>query len=321
MTDLPIDSPFTQWEELWIKASDAEADSRFFDHNGTHAKYPGWRAIAAAILTTTGKVHSWRQTWKEDKDIEPLPLWPSTLEPIDRVYGGFFGLTGIVAPPGVGKTMLALSSALQAAATGRWNVIYFGAEVDDDEIVTRRNREYLRYPEAIVGNDFFQFRHVGLGQSLQEMVYDLLEIDYTLPVLVVWDSINTITKMMGGDYLNRLSQLLMWAAFARKLSRGSLSFLIVSETNQKGRSKGESLEFWSDLCLNLSGKPDETAVDFKIDKIRRGEWIPIPTMTRHWQSNRFYTTEQLQQLESGRLRGQLPTLPEVTPDDENIDLF
>lgn len=316
-----MSSDFTPFQELWIKASDSEADSRFWDHDGTHARYPGYRAICAATLATTGKVRSWDQVWKTDEQIAKLPLWPSTLEPIDRVYGGFFGLTGLVATRGIGKTMLALSSALQAAATGRWNVIYFGAEVDDDEIITRRNREYLRYPEAIAGNDFFQFKHVGLGQTLEDMLFDMLGIDRELPVLIVWDSINSIVKMMGGDYLNRLNHLLMWAAFTRKISRGALSFLIVSETNKNGKSKGEGLEFASDICLNMAGEPNETMVDFRIDKVRRCEWMPMGEFTRHWQTNRFYTQEQLQQLESSRIRGQLPTLPEVVHDDENIDLF
>lgn len=326
MTADPTISPWTRWEELWLKASAAEVDPMFFDEEGPWGDYAGYRAICAAVLTTTGKVESWKQQW-HDPEADPtfhdrLPRWPSTLEPIDRVYSGFFGLTALVAQPGTGKTMLALSSALQAAATGNWNVKFFGAEVDDDEINERYTRELTQHPNAIAGADFFEFRHVGLGQTLEDMVFDLLEIDYTLPVLVVWDSINSIVKLMGGDYLTRLNQLCRWAAFARKLSRGALSFLVVSETNKNGRSKGEALEYASDLCLYMTGKPDETAVDFHIEKARREQWISIPPMTRYWNLGRFYHEQQMQQIiADGRREKNARLLPKGDTDGEDLDLF
>lgn len=317
-----------RWDELLYKAADGQWDSRFFDQNGPHAGAPGFRALCAAILTTTKKVESWEQVWRPEDDdplfIDRLPRWPATLEPIDRVYAGFFGLTSLVSQPGIGKTMLGLASALQAAGTQRWNVKYFGAEVDDDEIQERRAREFKRHPSARNGVDYFEFRHVGLGQSMRDMVFDLLRIDPSLPILVVWDSINTIAKMMGGPYLDRLNELCMWAAFARKLSRGAISFLIISETNKNGRSKGESLEFWSDLCLYMKGKPDETAVNFHIEKVRRGQWTNIEMMTRYWPMNRFYTQSELMQLQSSRVRGQIPAGPVESPyvdDGDELDLF
>jgi len=252
------------WEPMLWMAAAAHNDRAFFDVDGPHAAAPGHRGLVAAILAAQERSGSWTQQWREGVDVDTLPRWPSTLEVVDRTYGGFFGLTALVSEPGCGKTMLALSSALQAAATGKWNVKFFGAEVDDDEIISRRNRELRVHEGAVDGVDFFEFIHVGRGQSVQDLVLDMAEIDPALPILVVQDSINTMATLAGGRYLDVLNELCLWAAFARKLSRGAISFLIVSETNKRGKSKGEKLEFWSDLCINMSGKPDETAVDFRI---------------------------------------------------------
>jgi len=322
MTDRAV-----QWDELLQQAENADWDSTFFDEDGPLQKWPGRRALMAATLSGRERTHSWRQSFPAEMSGRPpderdaLPRWPSTIEVIDRTYGGFFGMTALISEPGIGKSMLAISSALQAAATGRWNVKFFGSEVDDDEIVERRNREMRVHPEAIAGADFFEFIHVGKGQSVQDLVIDMCEIDPELPVLVVVDSINTTATLCGGDYLRTLNDLCMWLAFSRKLSRGAFSALVISETNKRGNSKGEKLEFWSDLALNMKGKQDETDVDFRISKIRRGRWVPLPKLTRHWPSGRFYSFEQLQAIHSRRMQPPKPIGVPIDDERENIDLF
>ena len=54
----------------------------------------------------------------------PIPpvCWPSTITDIDKLCGGFYGLTTLAAEEGTGKTMIALGSAIEAAASGKWQV-------------------------------------------------------------------------------------------------------------------------------------------------------------------------------------------------------
>lgn len=321
---MSVGSVTDELQTLLVDALGSEADPEFFSSKGRYGIYPGHRALCAAVLAAQPRVNSWTQEWTDhQKDFDSLPRWPSNIEAIDQVYGGFFGMTALISEPGLGKTTVALTSALQAAATRKWNVIFFGAEVDDDEIQNRRAREMRTHPEALEGVDNFRFVHVGKGQGVEDFIGEMMTIDIELPILAVFDSINTIVQMHGGDYLRKLSEFCIWAAFARKISRGAFSALIVSETNKNGRSKGEQLEFWSDLAISMKGRPEETVVDFNIEKNRREQWIMLGTLTRHWKTSRFYTQEQLQRLSSGR---HLRAVNEPQPmgrDDagDDIDLF
>ncbi len=304
------------YADLYAKARPAEWDDRFFDADGEMGWCPGQRGWVAAIMAAKKRTPNWSQRWRENiTDYDTLPRWPSTLSGIDQRYGGFFGLTSLVAQPGCGKTMLGLSSALQAAATQKWNVKFFAAEVDDDEIMERRDREMRVHTGAIEGADFFELIHVGKGQHLEDFCIDLAEHDPTLPILVCIDSINTMATLTGRDYLKTISEIALWASFARKLSRGAISFLIISETNAKGNSKGEKLEYWSDLCITMKGQKGETGIDFDISKIRRGQHSVLGMLHRDWKTNRFYTREEMEWFDSRQRRARL----RIVGDDDDLD--
>jgi predicted ATP-dependent serine protease len=269
----------------------------------THSPYgPGDRAWAACTLASKDLLPSTVQIFDENEPVvDTLPRFPSTLEPIDAAYGGFFGVTSLISEPGIGKTMLAWSVALTAAATQRWNVVYFGGELDEGEMIERRAREMTVHPGAIDGADYLRMVQVGLGQTTFDFCVELAGLDPDLPILVVMDSINTIATLAQRDYLRTLERYALWAMMARRLSQGAASFLLVSETNKRGRSKGEKLEFWSDLAINMSGKKDEAAVDFTISKVRRGKWRHLGMFHRDWSTNRFYSEEQMRKMRQPRL--------------------
>jgi predicted ATP-dependent serine protease len=287
--------------ELYEKVGEAaDWPERFFDpQNSPHP--PGVRAWAACTLATRQQLNNVEQTFRKDDRPDELPRFPSNLEPIDKAYGGFFGVTSLIAQAGVGKTMVALSSALTAAATQKWNVVYFCGELDESEIIERRAREMTVHETAVDGVDFLKVVMVGKGQTTFDFCVELIGLDPELPLLVVMDSINTIATLARTDYLRTLEDYALRAMLARRLSRGAASFLLVSETNKRGNSKGEKLEFWSDLAITMSGKKDETAVDFNISKIRRGQWRHLGTFERSWANCRFYTEEQLRRMRQPRL--------------------
>jgi predicted ATP-dependent serine protease len=263
---------------------------------------PGDRAWAACVLASKDRLPNTVQEFAEDDStIDVLPRFPSTLEPIDREYGGFFGVTSLIAEPGIGKTLLAWAVALTAAATQKWNVVYLGGELDIGEMIERRAREMTVHTGAIDGADYLKMVQVGIGQGTLDFCYELAGLDPDIPTLILADSINTLATLSRKDYLRSLEDFAIWAMMARRLSRGAASFLLVSETNKRGNSKGEKLEFWSDLAIGMTGKKDETAVDFTIKKIRRGKWTHLGMFHRHWDSNRFYTQEQMDKMRQPRL--------------------
>src|SRR3989304_2009692 len=90
----------------------------------------GWKAWAALALASRDRSNPEHQEIPETGDldlVDPPPRWPSTLFELDRRCGGFYGLSVILGSRGLGKTLLALGSCLEAAATQQWQVVYLSA--------------------------------------------------------------------------------------------------------------------------------------------------------------------------------------------------
>lgn len=221
-----------------------------------------------------------------------LKTWPSTLDYIDTHCDGFYGMTTLAAEKGTGKTLLAIASAIEAAATGEWQVVYFAAEDDYDGFRTRFNQYLHEHPGAADCLTNFFFHSVGRSQSPLSITRDTqacVDRHKETPILIVFDSINSIVTLSGRPYLQALSELGVWAMLARRLSGGNVSFLITAETNKRGEAKGEALPFWSDCYLKLKKvKGSENVVEIILDKTRRtaGEG-PMGKFLRNWQTGRF----------------------------------
>lgn len=256
----------------------------------------GFRALIALTCATWPKTRNCLQEFEPPgTPTDTLPRFPSTVEPIDRLYGGFMGTTALASEPGNGKTMLGFASACQTAATQERSVVYCGAELDMGEMQERRDRELAAHPANYDGIDFLTVLHVGKGQTTLELCHDIQEaIDAHLPLLIALDSINTIAELAGRDYFGTIREFGLWLMFARRLCPQGVSSLIISETNQKGGVKGKKLEFWSDLCIRMKRKGDDPLVNFDVLKARRGGKKEIGKLFQHWPSNRFYTKAQLE---------------------------
>lgn len=227
---------------------------------------------------------------RDDYSPDPPLFWPSNLLYIDANVGGFYGMTTIAAEKGTGKTLIATASAISAAATRRWQVCHFLAEDDYDGFRERFNLFLSTHPEAHSCFDHFHPVAVGKGQTPKTLVAEvkrLIEPGSNAPILIVLDSINSIVNLSGGPYLQGLSDMGLWAMFARKISRGRASFLINSETNKRGESKGESLPSWSDVYLKMK-KCSESVVEMRLDKTRRtkGEG-DMGKYVRRWDAQEF----------------------------------
>lgn len=231
--------------------------------------------VLAAALTANG---SGAETPENPLLVEKqAPRWPSTLDDVDRIAGGFYGVTVIAGETGVGKSSLAFASACEAARAG-WTVAYCNSELDANTV-----RHYLRrwLPGRREIEDVMRrlrVVNVGPGVTLPKVhaeVVAALEWDSRPPerLLIVLDSVNTIAELaQGGEgvetYFSELRRWLLWAMECRRKSGGLISVIAVSETNAKGETKGRKADYVADMVLHMHRGDTEGYVKVKVAKGR-----------------------------------------------------
>jgi predicted ATP-dependent serine protease len=245
----------TDDEQTYGSKMDAYLDpQRFFSNLKTPA---GHRAHVATSLALQDWTDNEVAPIKFDGDVtDTLQRWPSNIEYIQDHCGGFYGMAVILGGMKTGKTLMALGSCIEAAATEEWQVVYLCAELDQHEVAMRLNRYFNAHPSSRSCEDFLHVVFVGRGQT-PEMIQFQVEMVTAAdgpPILICMDSINTITEMSGKDYLRTLRDYALWAMLSRRMSNGAISYLIVSETNQIGGAKGGKLEFWADQVIKIESK-------------------------------------------------------------------
>lgn len=214
--------------------------------------------------------------------IAQAPRWPSTVEEWDQGTGGFYGISMLAGVGGAGKSIVALGSALCAAAAG-WTVAYMNAELPVSTIRMRLSR--------MMGG--FGIERAEIEKSLHVFgVYDGATLDdvvewtcslvepTTQRLLVVLDSLNTLaTYTCGsgagdGGYFRELDAYLLWSAEARRHSEGAISFLMVSELNRSGVVKGGTSEYRPDVVMTLKRSPSiECGIHFDVTKSRETKLV------------------------------------------------
>lgn len=268
-------------------------------HTLLEAATDGWveRPPTAAQIGIDGLFDSLSPTLENKRialDVGYVPerplFWPSTLDYIETQCGGFYGVTTFAADKGTGKTMLATASAIEAAASGDWQVVMFLAEDDLDGWLERFNIYLNAHEHAIACIPRLHVVHVGTNQTPQSLSVEILrriELDLDIPILVCIDSINSVVNLGNGQYLESLRKFGLWAMLARRLARGRVSFMLTTESNKRGESKGENLPFWSDQYLKMT-KKSKNVVEFTLDKTRRtgGEGV-MGQYVREWASGLF----------------------------------
>jgi len=249
--------------------------------------------IAFLSLCRALETHTENEEWelKQRRPAEPPIFFPSNLTYVDCNMGGFYGLTVITAAKGTGKTMLALGSVIEAAASGQWQVVHFLAEDDYDGFVTRFDNYLREHPGAEDCYDRLHVVTVGKGQTPMMMTHtisEMLDTDVDLPLLVGIDSVNSIVNLSGRSYLHELAKFGLWAMYARRESRGNCAFLITAESNKRGEAKGENLPYWADVVVNMKKTRERNVVEMTLDKSRRtkGEGN-MGKFYRIWHSGEF----------------------------------
>lgn len=227
---------------------------RFFNNTDIPA---GFRACAATHIALNDRTENEIGKVKVSAGLkDTLQRWPSNIDYIQEHCGGFYGLTVILGGMKTGKTMMALGSCIEAAASEEWQVVYLCAELDEHEMAMRINRYFNAHPHSVSCEDFLHLIFVGKGQTPEMIQFqiEMVTAEDGPPILICMDSINTITEMSGRNYLSTLRDYALWAMLSRRMSNGAASFLIVSETNQIGGAKGGKLEFWADQVIKIETK-------------------------------------------------------------------
>lgn len=234
-----------------------------------------------------------------DKPGAPMPRFPTGVSAIDqRTGGGGYGFTCVCAYPKCGKSMLAMSCALQAAADG-WHVWYLNAELSEYEALTRV-RNYLGdalHPRIL---DRICFYHTEKGMTIEKMLEHLMD-DLCITDrkwLIIGDSINRLVKQSlkgnsENSYWRELEKWSDWFRMTARLSGGLIGSLVVSELNQKGHVKGGGIEYDADILIKIDNAEAEGDFQLSIPYARSSGGGDIGRYWLNWKRGRFERAGQM----------------------------
>lgn len=200
----------------------------------------------------------------------------------DRLLAKMQGVVTIAGGPSAGKSYFAIGAAVDNALDPDepWDVFYLSAEMSEDYILDRALRAVasidlrplecqnpgLRAQAVEWAKDArvpgsLSIVNVDVGVTMTEIIQLLAEHVGDRPTLVVLDSISSLVDNMeevGGDSfgMTNLRAVQRYATAVRRMTRGHVAFIILSELNKEGRAKGRSLDHRSDLAISMTADPD-----------------------------------------------------------------
>lgn len=211
----------------------------------------GWkRCIIRRSLTPREDPIEWLDP-EAAASMPALPRWPHGLHGESTFLAGFEGVTIVNGGPSAGKTWLAAGSAVSAAAAG-WHVIYLVCEMSPGSLA-RRAKSYLGHlPET------FDLVEVDFGATIDSLISKVECRVTKRRTLVVFDSLSSFVDQAieedSGDTfrMGPIRRLVMWALSVKRATEGEVSFLLLSEQNASGGTKGRAPDHKADLVLSMS---------------------------------------------------------------------
>lgn len=270
----------------------------FLQDEGRHVSandLAGWLLRACAVPETgIERVRDLEDAARRDR---PSPRWPTGIAKIDALLGGGgHGVTVLGGSPKVGKTLLATGIAVEAAVSG-WDVHYANGELTEPAMAARMLRYRGGMAQRALLSSRLHCHQVGPGwhrRSLAGAITETLDED-TDRVLVVLDSINTLTDfaLMSGrrDYFATLGAIGMLAMQSRRWSEGRISWLLVSELNQRGGTKGGKLDYTGDVILGIRRTPEPSTVSLGVDLSRETAAGPCGEYLRVIETGEFVSAQ------------------------------
>lgn len=260
-------------------------------------EYPGYK-LADILEHTLGLAGDGLELGELKGDPGPQTIrWPSGIPKVNDACGGFYGVSTILGGTGVGKSIVAVASAVEAACAGI-RVVYFNAEIPRKPFMARVGRR-VNGSQDRMDRVLDNFTHyiAGPGLTLEQMQLAALEVikPHDARLLIVVDSINTVAEFLEGPgYFEALRQLGFWGMESRKQSEGRIGWLFVSERNQRGDVKGSKLAYLSDLILSVEAGQAPDYVKLIVTKGREGGGGDLGSFLREWKTGEFLGENELQ---------------------------
>lgn len=221
-----------------------------------------------------------------------MPRFPTGCKRLDAMTGGGYGMTVIAGQPKVGKSLLALSAAVEAARAG-WRTLYLNAELTANELRARLRRYAGSIDQRLGDNLHLIDTDSGFSpRDVIEYASGVLEID-DMRLLFVMDSINRLTDQCGegmGDsaYWNALRQWQELARRSTKSSNGKIASIVVSELNAQNRVKGRNLEYAADLVVSMEAmEGTDSGVSISVPLARSSRGGDLGDFVRTWERGTF----------------------------------
>lgn len=180
------------------------------------------------------------------------PTWPTGLEGGSGILPNFRGVTILTGAPSSGKSYLAIASSVQAALFG-WDVLYLASEMGDRPLMER----FTVYCDGDLPSTLSVIS-VTFGASIEALVNLVAGKVTERPLLVVMDSISSFIDQAAGQNpqdvhgIGPLKQWTMWAINVRRTTEGQIAFLVLSETNREGHTKGRFGDHKADLVVSMA---------------------------------------------------------------------
>ena len=208
-----------------------------------------------------------------------LPTWPVGLKGAAPNLPNFRGAVVISGSPSAGKSYLAIASSLCAAVWGGWDVLYVAAEQGERQIHERASRYLTHDPPPNWRMVFADF-----GADLGPLIELVSEHMTERKTLIVFDSISSFVDNASAEVnaadphgLGALKRLVMWAVNVKRKTFGQVSFLILSELNAQGVSKGRTIDHKADLSIAITSGDESKGEDpaCKTIRIVKGWEYPV----------------------------------------------
>lgn len=192
------------------------------------------------------------------------------------------GVVTIAGAPSSGKSYFAISCGIDNALdpVEPWDVFYLNCEMGADYVIDRSLRAASSINLSVYECRDPRARHdaeewardtpipgrfvrvdVGIGVTMDEVIEFLAENVSDTPTLVILDSISSFVDNMedvrGDSFgMTNLRTVQKYATAVRRLTKGHVAWVILSELNREGRAKGRSLDHRSDMAIAMQPDPD-----------------------------------------------------------------
>ena len=240
-----------------------------------------------------------RVDFRAAKNKARLPTWPSGLHrSIDLQT--FSGVTILAGRPSAGKSFVSIASSIDAVLYGDWQVRYITAEMGDKQIADRVSRYCMEVSGGRTDEPPAGWRMIesDFGSDLEPLIELLCEDATADKTLVVLDSVSSFVDNSGQlsvddiHGITLLKRIVMWANNVKRKTDGHVSFLLLSELNAQGMTKGRFGDHKADLVVAMeSQQENESMKEIRVVKGWEQKAGPVGTYSLDWRTSRLTLME------------------------------